>query len=76
MVVRIDEIKEAFIYNKHTNMMYKHQKLWEIKIKDKNKLIVLDMLAQKDITNVDYLEIKKTNKTKIKTVFIDEFEEA
>lgn len=70
MITKITEIKGLNILNKHTNIMYKNQIIWIIKT-DK-KVYALDMLANKDITDVDYLETIETKKTKYKILFEDE----
>lgn len=70
MITKITEIKGLNILNKHTNIMYKNQIIWLIKTNKKS--YVLDMLANKDITDIDYLEIIETKKTKYKVLFRDE----
>ena len=70
MITKITEIKGLNILNKHTNIMYKNQIIWLIKTNKKS--YVLDMLANKDITDVDYLEIIETKKAKYKVLFKDE----
>lgn len=72
MIIKIEEFKNAIIINKHNNTAFDNQLLWYIH-DDKGNKYILDMKANKDITNADYFDIIKTKKTKSKIIFEDQF---
>ena len=70
MITEIIEVLHLSILNKHNNLMFSNQKLWYIKID--NNIRIIDLLANKDITDIDYLKIIPTHKTTYKIIFKDE----
>jgi hypothetical protein len=71
MITKITEIKGVDILNKHNYCVFKNQKIWMIELENGTKYL-LDMRGNKDITNIDYLSLLESNKTKKKILFKDE----
>ena len=70
-IIKITEIKGLNMLNKHNNCVFKNQKVWIIKLEN-NKQYLLDMKSNRDITNVDYISLIETKKTKYDVLFEDE----
>ena len=70
-IIKITEIKGLDMLNKHNNCIFKNQKVWIIKLEN-NKQYLLDMKANRDITNVDYISLIETKKTRYNVLFEDE----
>ena len=73
MITKIVEAKNVNVVNIHNNLVFNNQKLLYISMG--KEIRIIDLLANKDITDIDYLKIITTNKTKYKKIFVDELAE-
>ena len=73
MITKIVEAKNVNVGNIHNNLVFNNQKLLYISMG--KEIRIIDLLANKDITDIDYLKIITTSKTKYKKIFVDELEE-
>lgn len=68
-IVKIYELKNAFIENLHHEVGYGKQKVLGIEYKDGTTRYI-DLIAKLDITDVDYLNVvKKRGITKTKVLY-------
>ncbi len=72
-IVKITKVNNIRVQNKHNGYIFPYQSILEIEYRDKTKRI-LDLICDRDITEIDYFEIVKTNKTK-EVILFKEFEE-
>lgn len=63
-IIKIDNIQ---IRNTNNNYLYPMQSILEVDMDNGHRII--DLIAEKDITDIDYFEIVTTNKTKKKVLF-------
>lgn len=63
-IIKIDNIQ---IRNTNNNYLYPMQSILEVDMD--NGYRIIDLIAEKDITDIDYFEIVTTNKTKKKVLF-------
>lgn len=62
-IKKITKIKNVKIKNTHNDFMYPSQDILEIEFKN-GSIKRLDLLSQKDMTDVDYFEVIETIMTK------------
>ena len=67
-IVKIIRISNVRIENTHNGYLFPSQNILRIEYRDKTYRI-LDLISQKDITDIDYFKVINTNKTKEKTLF-------
>ena len=66
-IIKIDNIQKR---NIHNDYLYPMQSILEIDMD--NGFRIIDLIAEKDITDIDYLKVEFTNKTKKKVLFKEE----
>lgn len=67
-IVRIDLIKNIQIKNKHNDFITPKQDIIIVSFRN-GKSRIIDLASEVDITDIDYFEILKSNKTKYKVIF-------
>ncbi len=67
-IVKISKLNYVQIKNTHNEFLYPLQSVLIIEYRNKRQSII-DLVANKDITNIDYFEVIKTSKTKEKILF-------
>lgn len=70
-IIRITKVNNIRIENAHNGFLYPEQNILEIEDREGN-VHILDLMANKDITSIDYLVVHETNKTKRKDLFKEE----
>jgi len=63
-IVQFDNVR---IRNAHNDYLYPEQSILEIDMEDGFRII--DMISEKDITDIDYFKVESTNKTRKKVLF-------
>jgi hypothetical protein len=66
-IIKIDNVR---VENTHNGVSYPPQSILKVIYRD-NTYRILDLVSQKDITDIDYFKINETDKTKTKTLFIE-----
>ena len=66
-IISITKIDNVQIRNIHNDYLYPMQSILEVDMD--NGYRIIDLIAEKDITDIDYFEIVTTNKTKKKVLF-------
>ncbi len=72
-IIKITKINNIRVQNKHNGYLFPYQSILEIEFRNGRKRI-LDLFSQRDITEIDYFEIVRTNKTK-EVILFKEFED-
>ena len=67
-IIRLTKINNVRILNKHNGYLFPYQNILEIEFRNGKKR-VLDLISERDITEIDYFEVVKTNKTKEVNLF-------
>ena len=67
-IIKITKINNVRIENTHNGYLFPSQNILKIEYRDKTYRI-LDLISQKDITDIDYFKVVNTDKTKEKTLF-------
>ena len=70
-IIRITKVNNIRIENAHNGFLFPEQNILEIEDREGN-VHILDLMASKDITSIDYLVVHETNKTKRKDLFKEE----
>ena len=70
-IIRITKVNNIRIENAHNGFLFPEQNILEIEDREGN-VRILDLMASKDITSIDYLVVHETNKTKRKDLFKEE----
>ena len=66
-IIAVSKINNVQIRNTHNNYLYPIQDVLEVDLEDGYRII--DLFSQKDITDIDYLEVVHTKKTSKKVLF-------
>lgn len=69
-IISITKIDNVRIKNTHNDYLYPTQSILEVDMDDGYRII--DLIAKKDITDIDYFEVVTTSKTKKKVLFKEE----
>lgn len=67
-IIKITKIDNVKIENTHNDFQYPLQSILKIETREGGSRII-DLMADRDITDIDYLVVKETPKTKEKILF-------
>jgi len=67
-IIRISKIDNIQVENTHNGFMFPVQNILEIEFRG-GDVRILDLMADRDITDIDYLIVHETPKTKRKDLF-------
>lgn len=67
-IIRITKTSNVRVENTHNGFMFPAQNILEIEYRN-GEVRVLDLMAERDITNIDYLLVHDTSNTKRKELF-------
>jgi len=70
-IIRITKTSNVRVENTHNGFMFPVQNVLEIEYRD-GGVRVLDLMAQRDITDIDYLVVHDSSNTKRKDLFKEE----
>lgn len=71
-IIKISKIDNIRIKNKHNGYLFPQQSILKVETRE-GYYRIIDLIAERDITDIDYFEIVETPKTKEKVLF-KEFE--
>lgn len=69
-IIRITRKRNVRILNIHNNFLFPSQDIIEIEFENKQKRII-DLMSEKDITDIDYFKVEESKKTKDLNIFLD-----
>ena len=69
-IIRITRIRNVQIENTHSGLLFPVQDILEIEDRG-GATRVLDLIAERDITEIDYFVVHETDKTKKKNLFTE-----
>lgn len=69
-IVRITLVRNVHIKNTHDNHLFPLQDIIEIENRG-GYVRILDLIADKDITDITYFEVCESEKTKRKDIFVE-----
>lgn len=69
-IVRITKKKNVKVRNIHNDIVFPYQNILVVEFEN-GKDRIIDLMSEKDITDIDYLEIMETPKTTYRKVFED-----
>ena len=67
-IIKITKIENIKIKNTHNDFEYPLQSILKVETREGGSRII-DLMADRDITDIDYLVVKETPKTKEKILF-------
>lgn len=69
-IIEIARIKNVRIKNKHNDFIFPTQDILKVCFENGNNRII-DLICEKDITDIDYFEVIESDKTKTRVLFKD-----
>ena len=69
-IIRITRKRNVRILNIHNNILFPLQDVIEIEFDNRQKRII-DLMSEKDITDIDYFKVEESDKTKCMNLFLD-----
>jgi len=69
-IIRITKVNNIQIENTHNGLLFPVQSILEVENRG-GATRVLDLIAERDITDIDYFVVHETDKTKKKDLFIE-----
>ena len=71
-IIEITKIKNVRIKNKHNGIIFPTQDILRVSFQN-GDIRMIDLICEKDITDIDYFEIIESDKTKEKIYFKDSY---
>lgn len=72
-IIKMEIIKDVKILNTHNEKLFPKQDIMLVKFRNE-EVRVLDLFSEKDITDIDYLEVIYPVKMKTKVIFEEEID--
>lgn len=69
-IIRITKKNNIRVKNLHNGVLFPKQDILEIEFDNSSKRII-DLMSQKDITDINYLQVVENEKTKTTNLFYD-----
>ena len=67
-IIKITKVDNVNVENAHNGHLFPLQSILEVEYEDGSKR-TLDLISERDITDIDYLIVRKSDKTKEKYLF-------
>lgn len=71
-IIAVEIVKNVRIRNLHNDFLFPKQDIINVYFRNGEKRI-LDLLSQRDFTNIDYFKVENTKNTKVNVLFFEEW---
>ena len=71
-IIAVEIVKNVRIRNLHNDFLFPKQDIMNVYFRDGKKR-TLDLLSQRDFTDIDYFKVENTKSTKVNVLFFEEW---
>ena len=69
-IIKIARVKNVKIENLHNGFIFPTQDILRVSFEN-GDIRTIDLICEKDITDIDYLKVIESDKTRYKNIFVD-----